>query len=298
MSRRALSSELARRQVQRLRRWIRSPKGLLTVVLLGLAAIAAPVEGLGRVAPALGGAVAAAVAADLVLQIARRGRAAWPDGAVLSGLIVALVLSPAEPLYVPPVAAALAVASKHMFLTPPARRVHVFNPAAVGLLACLVLFASGESWWGALPSLPAPALLLVVGAGAWIAARVRKLPQVLAFLGTYVGLLTVLALLTLGSSEQLAALYRVPYLNAVLFLAFFMLTDPPTSPNTVGEQMVFGGVVGLVTYGAFLAVPGLAFLLVGLLSGNLWLAWQRRRQSVVSPAPRGRAVAGRRDARS
>jgi len=209
-----------------------------------------------------------------------------PDGAALSGLIVALVLSPREPWYVPVEGGALAVASKHLIRTPRLGRPHVFNPAAFALLACALPFSSTESWWGALPELPAPALLPLLAAGYHIADRVNKLPQVLSFAATYVGLLTFAVLLTHGASPRLAALYRTPFVNAAPFLAFFMLTDPPTSPNRTDEQIAFGFVVGLVTYGAFLALPGLTFLLLGLLSGNVWLAWRRMQRA--GQAARGR----------
>ncbi len=161
------------------------------------------------------------------------------------------------------------MASKHLIRTPRLGRPHVFNPAAFALLACALLFSSAESWWGALPELPAPALLPLLAAGYYIADRVNKLPQVLSFA----------ALLMHGASPRLAELYRTPFVNAALFLAFFMLTDPPTSPNRTDEQIAFGFVVGLVTYGAFLALPGLTFLLLGLLSGNVWLAWRRMQRA-------------------
>src|SRR5581483_6455283 len=85
----------------------------------------------------------------------RKSRGVWlfPSGAILTGLIVALVLSPAEPLYAVVGTAALAIASKHVFRT---RWSNIFNPAAFGLVLAVFLFGSGESWWGSLAELPVP----------------------------------------------------------------------------------------------------------------------------------------------
>ena len=272
--------------MRRARRTLRSPKGLMLLTLLALAAVALPREGLGLALGPLVGAMTAAALADLGLTRLIRGTWIVPDGAMVSGLIVALVLSPQEPWYVAPAGGLIAVVSKHFFRAPHGGRVHVFNPAAFALLSCIVLFASGESWWGGLPDLPLPAVALVIVAGYRIADRVNKLPMVLAFAGTYLGLLVFAVLLTGGDSVRLAALYRVPFLNAAAFFAFFMLTDPPTSPTRTGEQVGFGFLVGLVAYITFLAVSGLSFLLVGLLAGNAWVAWRRAR----SPRAQARAA--------
>jgi hypothetical protein len=277
---------LARRQ----RRFWRSPKGYLLLMLLTLAAVAAPRAGLGRVGPALLGAVLAATLLDVLLTLLTRRTWIVPDGALLSGLIVALVLSPQEPWYVAPAAGAVAILSKHLFRNPWLPRVHVFNPAAAGLLAALVLFNSGESWWGALPGLPAPALLLLLAAGYLVVDRVAKFWQVLAFLATYFGLFTGAAFMTMGGTARLAEAFRVPFVDAALFFALVMLTDPPTSPNGEDDQLRFGALVAAASFAAFLLVQGLAFLPLGLLAGNAWLAWRRARgasRTAGCPAAQG-----------
>jgi Na+-translocating ferredoxin:NAD+ oxidoreductase RnfD subunit len=262
---------LARRQ----RRFWRSPKGYLLLMLLTLAAVAGPGEGLGRVGSTLLGAVLAATFLDILLALLVRRTWIVPDGALLSGLIVALVLSPREPWYVAPAAGAVAILSKHLLRNPWVPRVHVFNPAAAGLLAALVLFRSSESWWGALPDLPVPTLLLLLATGYLVVNHVHKFWGVLAFLGTYFALFTAAAFLTMGGTARLAEAFRVPFVNAALFFALVMLTDPPTSPNGEDDQVRFGALVAVASFAAFLLVPGLAFLPLGLLTGNAWLAWRR-----------------------
>ncbi len=282
-----------KRLVQRLRRFGRSPKGYLLMMLLVLASVAAPGQGAGRVISALASAVLAATLLDVALS--RLTRRVWivPDGALLSGLIVALVLSPREPWYVPPAAGALAILSKHLLRNPWMPRVHIFNPAALALLACVVLFSSAESWWGALTGQPLPVLALLLIAGYLIVDRVNKFWQVLSFLGAYFGLFTVAVFMTMGGTARLAEVFRVPFVNAALFFALVMLTDPPTSPNGKEEQVRFGIVVGLTGFAAFLLLQGLTFLPLGLLAGNAWLAWRRAQghDRVASGAEGARATA-------
>ena len=52
------------------------------------------------------------------------------------------------------------------------------------------------------------------------------MPLVLAFLGSYFLLFTVTAFA--GDPGRVSGVFRTPDLQAVLFFAFFILTDPPT----------------------------------------------------------------------
>ena len=72
-------------------------------------------------------------------------------------------------------------------------RGHIFNPAALALVAAYFLFASGQDWWGALANLPAPFIIVLLASGIFIADRVNKLPMVLVFLGCYLLLFTAFA---------------------------------------------------------------------------------------------------------
>ena len=60
-------------------------------------------------------------------------------------------------------------------------------------------------------------------------------------------------------------MFREPFLQAALFLAFFMLTDPPTSPNRYGDQVWFGVLAALSAGAAQLLGAGQVFLLIGVL---------------------------------
>src|ERR671933_629662 len=206
---RAAAARTARPALARaLRRFFRTPKGLMLLVLALLAALAAPRAGLATVAPGLLVAMAGAALLDAPLLRLTRGEWQAPSGALLSALFVALVLDPHEPWYVPLCTAILAVNSKYLFRT---RWANVFNPAAIALVANYFLFGSGQSWWGALPDLPLPFLAVLLA--------------------------------TVADPAGVPGVFRVPTPNAPLFFVGFLLGDPPTSPARQRDQLVYGGIV-------------------------------------------------------
>jgi Na+-translocating ferredoxin:NAD+ oxidoreductase RnfD subunit len=258
--------------VEPVRRFFRTPKGLLLAVLPLLAVLAASHEGLRLVLPEVIGATLAAALLDVALGRIIRGGWFFPSGALLSGLIVALIVSPTQPLRVAVATAMLAVNSKYLFR---AHGRHLFNPAALALVAAYFLFASEQNWWGALSNAPPPFVVVLIAAGVFIADRVNKLPMVLAFLGCFLSLFTIATFV--GHTGQAAEIFRAPDIDAALFFAFFMLTDPPTSPARYRDQVIFGVVVAVASAAIFLTIGALYYLPAGLLIGNGWEAWRRTR---------------------
>lgn len=252
------------------RRFFSTPKGLLIILLAVLAILSAPREGLGVVGPGLGSAIIIAGLIDAV--ILRRKRHVWtfPDGAVLSGLFVAMILSPHQPWYVAGCASALAVLSKYLFRS---RWANVFNPAALALVAAFYVFGASQNWWGALAELPPAGLIALFATGVFIADRVNKMPMVVAFLGAYYGVFTLTAFV--GDPQRVAEIFRAPDLHAALFFAFFILTDPPTSPAKYSDQTVYALIVAFSAYLFFEVIGAVYYLLAGVLIGNVWEAWRR-----------------------
>jgi len=256
-----------------LRRFFRTPKGLLILLLGAVAAVAVPVEGATLAMPVVAIAVGVAALVDAPILRWRDGSWEFPSGAVLTGLIVAMVLSAHEPWYVVAATSALAVVSKYVART---RLANVFNPAAVALVVTFYLFDTAQNWWGALPELhPAIGLPVLFATGVFITDRVNKLPLVIAFLGAYFVLFTATAFA--GQSRQVAEIFRPPDLHAVLFFAFFMLTDPPTSPTRYLDQIICGLLVAIASYAIFEWLGAVHYLLSGLLVGNVWEAGRRWR---------------------
>src|ERR1700674_3152331 len=155
-------------------------------------------------------------------------------------------LTPREPWYVPACTSAVAIASKYIART---RTANVFNPAALALVATFYLFDTAQSWWGALGGMTPSALVVLLATGVFITVRVNKIPVVLAFLGSYYLLFTLAAFV--GDPGRVSELYRTPDLHAALYFAFFMVTDPPTSPPGHRDQLAYGAIVAVTSFAAF-----------------------------------------------
>ena len=260
--------------VMPLRRFIRTPKGLLLIILGGLTVLASLGEGLRQVAPSLASAVLVAALLDMPILRYRRSRWEFPSGAILTGLIIAMVLSLGQPWYVAGCTSAVAIVSKYVFRT---KSANVFNPAAFAIVATFYVFGTIQSWWGALSEVTPAAMVVLFATGIFIADRVNKLPLVLSFLGSFYLLFTLTAFFQEpGTVEEI---FRPPEVQMALYFAFFILTDPPTSPAKHRDQLIFGALVAVVSYGVCQWVrPAPYYLLAGVLAANVWEAWRRVRQ--------------------
>jgi Na+-translocating ferredoxin:NAD+ oxidoreductase RnfD subunit len=253
------------------RRYLRSPKGLMTAVLAGLLAIAGATVGLGPVLLSLVASASAAALVDAPILRVRRRRWTFPDGAILTALFVTMVLSRYEPWYVSVITSVVAVLTKYVAR---GRTANVFNPAALGLVVTFYLMGTGQDWWGSLPDAGIGGISVLLASGVLVANRVNKMPLVLVFLGTYFLLFTIAAFA--GDPRLVVEIFRAPDVNAAIFFSAFILTDPPTSPVRYRDQITFGIIVAISAFGIFQALGAAHYLLSGLLVGNVWEAWKRR----------------------
>jgi Na+-translocating ferredoxin:NAD+ oxidoreductase RnfD subunit len=277
---------------QDLVRFFRRPKGLLILLLAVLALVAGFHEGLAAVAPVMAAAMVTAAVIDAPILRYRKSAWEFPDGALLTGMIIGMILSASTPWYVAAVASAIGVLSKYVFRS---RSANVFNPAALALVVVYYVFDAAEDWWGALPNLSPFALVLLIATGLFITDRVNKLPLLFSFLGLYFLLFTLTTFVSSMPSEEtgstpanatwlsamfstgrLAEIFRAPDLHMVLFFALFILTDPPTSPPRTREQIIYGVMTAVATYAFFQLVGAVYFLLAGLTLANVWEAWRRQ----------------------
>jgi len=255
---------------------LKKPKSILIAILAIIMVIAALGSGGKEGIINTGVAVLVAVIVDLILAVILKHKIKFPDGAILTGLIIGLVLSSSIPLYQTAIAATIAILSKHFLKI---KKKPIFNPAAFGLYFALLIFSSGQSWWGGFSLLPAWSMVLLLIGGYFITEKVNKFPQVFAFLGTYFLIYLIFALTPYSNTVDALDALRNPFINSVLFLAFFMLTDPPTSPAKYKDQVWFGIIVAVVSIIDYVLFQGLAYLLVGLLVGNAWKAWKTNRKA-------------------
>jgi len=264
---------------RRLRALLRRPKPVCAVALWVLGFVAAIFGRAPRGLLQMAMATAAAALCDLALRRARGLRLAIPDGALVTGAIVGMVLSADSPLWLAPAVAAVSIASKHGIRV---RHRHVFNPAAVGLLLAAAAGAS-ESWWGDLAALD-PAYVAVLVALMYVVLwRARKFASFFAYVASFLAICFVAGLM---QSALGADAFHNPIINSTLFAAGFMVSDPPTSPSRLPEQLAFGAVAAGLSAALYLAVSGLAYPFIGLLAANAAHAAVRARRRVLQSTRR------------
>jgi Na+-translocating ferredoxin:NAD+ oxidoreductase RnfD subunit len=158
-----------------------------------------------------------------------------PRSALISGLSLCLLLR-TESIALAATAAALAVGSKFVLRW---RGKHLFNPTNFALV--VLLLTTREAWispaqWGTATAFA----FALAGAGGLVVHRAARGDTALAFLAFYGGLLLARSVY-LG--EPLAIpLHRLESGGLLLF-AFFMITDPKTTPDSRVGRVVFAALV-------------------------------------------------------
>ena len=138
-------------------------------------------------------------------------------------------------------AAAIAIGSKFLVRF---NGKHVFNPANVAIVTLILLtdaaWISTGQWGNA-----ALGAFFLACLGFLVLTRARRAETTIAFVGMFAGLL-VARTLWLGDPLSIAAHHLQN--GALLIFAFFMISDPKTSPNTAAGRVVFGCVVASVAF--------------------------------------------------
>jgi|SRR5580658_496894 Na+-translocating ferredoxin:NAD+ oxidoreductase RnfD subunit len=203
-------------------------------------------------------AIAAALSAQLLatgLGLAEKLDLRSP---LITGLSLALLVR-GDALWVPALAAVLAIGSKFLFRI---GTKHIWNPAAFGIV---LMLQTGHAWvspgqWGSGPFI----VLLILFAGILVLSRAARLDTALGFLGAHFGLLLLRAA-RLGDPLPIP-LHQVQN-GALLLFAFFMITDPRTTPDNRWARIGFAvAVAGVAHWLLFFEQfrPALYVALVGL----------------------------------
>mgnify|MGYP001816591979 FL=1 len=163
-----------------------------------------------------------------------------PLSALITSYSLTLLLR-TDVIAVAMLAAVIAIGSKFLVRV---RGKHVFNPANVALVALMLL--SERAWissgqWGS-ATIGALALACL---GMLVLTRARRAETTLAFIAGYGGLLFGRAL-WLG--DPLAIPIHQVQNGALLIFAFFMISDPKTSPNAPLGRILYGLLVATVAY--------------------------------------------------
>jgi Na+-transporting NADH:ubiquinone oxidoreductase subunit NqrB len=227
-------------------------------------------------------------------------RCEWKS-ALISGLSLCLLLR-ANSLWLLAAGAGAAIGSKFLLRW---RGKHLFNPT-VFALALLFLCADGCAWvspgqWGS----TAFFAFLVLCLGGLVINRAGRADVALSFLACY---LTLVFARSAYLGEPLAIPLHRMQNGALLLFAFFMISDPRTTPDSRAGRILFAGLVALgawyVQYALYrnngliwslascaLLVPLLDRLLPGARagSGGKPFAGPRSAISTARPIPRLRS---------
>lgn len=169
-----------------------------------------------------------------------------PKSALISSLSLCLLLRTND-LAIAALASFIAIASKFVIRW---KDKHVFNPTN---LALVVILANGLGWisagqWGQVAWFG----FLIACLGSLVVTRAARADVTLAFLAFYVGLLITRAL-WLGDPLTIP-LHQIES-GALLIFAFFMISDPKTTPDSRTGRIIYALIVALaalyVQFGLF-----------------------------------------------
>jgi Na+-transporting NADH:ubiquinone oxidoreductase subunit NqrB len=168
------------------------------------------------------------------------GRPYDPRSAIISSLSLCLLLR-TNSVPVAMLAAAVAIGSKFVIRV---NGKHVYNPANLGIVAAVLL--TGEAWispgqWGN----AALAALFFASAGTTVVQRAERSDVTFAFLGFYAGMV-ILRSVWLG--EPMAIPMHRLQSGALLLFAFFMISDPKTTPDSRPARILYAFLVALGAY--------------------------------------------------
>ncbi|MEP6801759.1 MAG: RnfABCDGE type electron transport complex subunit D [Acidobacteriota bacterium] len=160
-----------------------------------------------------------------------------PWSALISALSLCLLLRTSSTA-IAAAAAALAISSKFLLRW---NGKHLFNPTNIALAA--VLATSSRAWvspgqWGN----AAVFAFFIACAGRFVVQRAARGDVTLAFLATY--LLLVFARSAALHEPLSIPLHRLES-GALLLFAFFMISDPKTTPDSRTGRILFGALVAL-----------------------------------------------------
>lgn len=138
-------------------------------------------------------------------------------------------------------AAIVAIGSKFLIRI---RGKHVFNPANAALVALMLLsdrvWVSSGQWGSAAMGAFALACL-----GFLVLTRARRAQTTIAFLLLYAALLFGRAL---WLNDPIAIPMHQLQNGALLIFAFFMISDPKTTPDTAAGRILFAAIVAIVAF--------------------------------------------------
>ena len=159
--------------------------------------------------------------------------------ALISALSLCLLLRTTDAL-IAIIAALIAIGSKRLISY---KKQHLYNPTALSLVTTTLVFEGAwisPGQWGHELYL----LILIVGVGSLVSGRASRLDISLGFLFSFAAL-CVLRALYLGDPLNIP-LHQLSS-GALLIFAFFMISDPRTSPRSRSGRLIYALLVAIVS---------------------------------------------------
>ena len=232
------------------------PRHYQISILSGLIAIGVFVFDFGlplwHVAGCVGGALMAQLAGDKLT-----GRAFEPRSALITSLSLTLLLRTGS-VWLSLAAGIIAIGSKYLIRV---RGKHIFNPANFALVLLALGFTSvwvSPGQWGTAGWLA----ILLVALGGIVTGKAKRWDISIAFLAAYAALIFGRAL-WLG--DPLTIPLHQMQSGALLIFAFFMISDPKTTPNARAGRVAYAGLAalaGFIIQFAFYNSAGVLYALI------------------------------------
>lgn len=123
-------------------------------------------------------------------------------------------------------------------------KMHIFNPAAAGIVAVTLLFPEhSATWWVGTTSMT-PFILI---GGLLLVRKIEREDLIFIFLSVYLFLVSAFSFFHTASLYSIITTLQISvFRSPLLFFAFVMLTEPLTSPTRIKFQRYYGFLVALL----------------------------------------------------
>jgi len=192
--------------------------------------------------------------------------------AVTTALGLGLLVNYGHNLLYPIIPIFIAISSKYLFTY---NGKHRFNPGMFGvaisvLLASDFISAAPAYQWNGISSM---AIFIIMPAILFFMPSINRHYLVLSFLGVFL-LQIILRSILISHYLPFQTLFLGTISSPAFFLfTFFMITDPPTSPNDKKSQIIIGVSLGLVDLLYHLVSSYHTFFYAALTVGSVRLLW-------------------------
>lgn len=168
-----------------------------------------------------------------------------PKSSLKSAMITALslcLLFSANSLWTYALCAVLAIGSKFILRL---NGKHVFNPSLFGIVFCVAF--TGDAWvspgkWGNEYLL----VIFFIACALLVLLKVGRIDTSLAFLGTLMALEFIRTCIYFN--DNIWVYLQKFSSGTILLFAFFMITDPMTTPRSFKGRLIWGAAIGGITF--------------------------------------------------